>query len=97
MRNTDSFNNTQEPIEIRFYRIKSKESYQLLANPVNNHVHYHLKNTKHGSVSQCLSNLGGDTSVVLPMKAYDEWQKDVIKWLVSLYHIDPIYQITDIL
>ena len=97
MRKITSFN-IEEPIEIRFYNVMNDVSFQLLANPVDNHIKYTLKTIKAGSLAECLSNLGGTSNIVLPMKNYAGWQNDVLAWLTSLWYKDnTLYKIIDIL
>lgn len=73
-----------EAIEIRFYQVFNERSYQLLANPIDNCVRYTLKRVTAGAPSECLSNLNGDSDVILPLKSYNGWQSDVIKWVTTL-------------
>lgn len=78
---------TTEPMEIRF----SSTSYngdvtkwQLLASVnANGTISYTLHRIPRGSCSYALTNLVGESVVVLPMKAYDGWHGDVMEWVAT--------------
>ena len=77
---------TTEPIEIRFCSWANKDRrFQLLASASSNGVvHYSLHRIPQGKYGLHLTNLVGNTNAVLPMKAYENWQADVVNWLTTL-------------
>jgi len=78
---------TTEPMEIRF----SSTSYngdvtkwQLLASVnTNGTISYTLHRIPRSSCSYALTNLVGESDVVLPMKAYAGWHGDVMEWVAT--------------
>lgn len=91
-----------EPMEIRFSSTSYKgdvTKWQLLASVnTNGTISYTLHRIPRGSCSYALSNLVGESVVVLPMKAYDGWHGDVLEWVTT--HIlsgQTVYQIEKVL
>jgi hypothetical protein len=89
-----------EAMEIRFHGAKSR--YQLLATvSQNGEVIYTLHNNPAGNHSLAMTYLIMDREdgCFLPMKAYENWQEDLLTWILSAKRPDGtiIYTITDVL
>lgn len=89
-----------EAIEIRFHGWTSR--YQLLATVgQSGAINYTLNNNPAGNYSLAMTNLNMDReeSCFLPMKACENWQEDLLTWILSAKRPDDgtsIYTITDV-
>lgn len=92
-----------EAIEIRFHATRNIErKWQLLASVSQaGTVNYTLQTVPNGHYNQSMSNLSGRDNAVchLPMKAYENWQADLILYIATLSndYVDNIYEIDDVL
>jgi hypothetical protein len=76
-----------EAMEVRFSSTSYKgevTKWQLLASVnVNGTISYTLHRVPRSSCSYALTNLVGESHVVLPMKAYAGWHGDVLDWVAT--------------
>lgn len=90
-----------EALEIRFVADRTGSKYQLLASVTQaGTVSYTLHTDPHGAYSMSFpSSLAGNTTLSLPMKAYEGWQSDLMEWLLSLSTTSgkPIYLVVGML
>lgn len=89
-----------EAIEIRFHGWTSR--FQLLATvSENGAISYRLNNNPAGNYTLAMTNLNMDREdgCFLPLKAYENWQEDLLTWILSAKRKDGtiIYTITDVL
>ena len=92
-----------EAVEIRFHAARNIErKWQLLASvSQSGTVNYTLQTVPNGHYNQSMSNLSGRTNAAchLPMKAYENWQADLILYIGTLSNdfVDFIYEIDEVL
>jgi hypothetical protein len=89
-----------EAIEIRFHGQVNR--YQLLATvSQNGAIIYTLHNNPAGNYPLAMTSLNTDreSGCFLPMKAYENWQHDLLTWISSAKRNDgtKIYEITEVL
>jgi hypothetical protein len=99
MTTTHTFSRT-EPVEIRFgSKNKQDRQWQLIAsvNPSGT-ISYTLHSVPRGNYSFSLTYLVGETTTILPAKAYEGWQTQLIKWVKTLsLSGNTIYEISEVL
>jgi hypothetical protein len=90
-----------EAVEIRFHSIRAKDKYQLAISVSQaGIVNYSLHRVPNGALTESMTNLSGreNAKCHLPMKAYENWQADVIEWLSSLGNANgSFYEIDEVL
>lgn len=99
---TQDFHN-ETPVEVRFHATYSGKSFQLLASVSTNEViNYTLHRVPRGHYAESIANISlgrdGDDAWVLPMKAYRNWQADVLIYITSIMNMsgEPIYKIDEV-
>jgi hypothetical protein len=89
-----------EPVEIRFgSKNKQDRQWQLVAS-VNKSgtISYTLHSVPRGNYSFALTYLVGETTTILPAKAYEGWQEQLVKWVKTLsLNGKTIYEIGEVL
>lgn len=83
-----------EAIEIRFHAVRSGEKYQLVASVSQaGTVNYTLQTVPNTHYNQSMSNLSGrdNAKCHLPMKAYENWQADLILYIATLGNSQTTY------
>lgn len=93
----------ETPIEVRFHATYSGKSFQLLASVASNGVvSYTLHRVPRGHYAESIANIAlgrdGENHRILPMKAYQNWQGDVLLYIVSIMNRnnEPIYAIDEV-
>jgi len=89
-----------EAVEIRFHGINSGKKYQLAASvSQSGMVNYTLQVVPNTHYNQSMANLGGKSFTHLPMKAYENWQSDLILYIATLGNevVKSFYEIDEVL
>lgn len=92
----------EEPMEVHFHSVTYKGEtvrWQLVASVnASGMVGYTLHRIPRSAWSDSLTNLVGNTTHILPLKAYEGWQWNVLQYLTTLtLSNEPVYNIDEVL